>query len=573
MPSQVFFNVRPFQTRTAYVRDGLLRDIFYQRESRPSLAGAVYKGRVSRLSKGLNFAFVDIGLTKAGFLYGKDVGDGKKPLSQALRAGEDVIVQVKSDPNREKGARLSMNISLPGKYLVYMPRQKKKAAVSRRISDEKERERLLNLLRRLQTGAGTGAGTSESSTEQSASRRRKAPAAANEGGAFLVRTLGAGKQEEDFQKDLKALKQQWEELKKLFQKKAGTGELQKAPSLHLSYLRDFAGELDEILVDDKAAFQEMKAALKTVRPEQAPLLKLHSEKTPLFEAYSLQPQIDDLFARKVRLKSGGFLIIEELEAFTVIDVNSGRFMGKAADKPHRGGAPRNGPHRGGPNLGGPHRGGRGRGAAARNSGRAGGGTSASSSIADLNSGRAGGGTSASSSIADLNREAAAVIARQVRLRHIAGIILIDFVDMEDPKDGEQLVALLQEEFADDKSRPKVFPMGELGMVQITRKRTLPSLSAFISEKCPHCTGTGRLLSPDSVGVEMLFALEKTARKRGGLFFRKKVSLRVFCHPEIKKWTEAAPQALDFLHKELSVYPELVAKKSFPLHRFEIQKIF
>ena len=558
MPSQVFFNVRPFQTRTACVRDGLLRDIFYQRESRPSLVGAVYKGRVSRLSKGLNFAFLDIGLQKAGFLYGKDVGDGKKPLSQALRAGEDLIVQVKSDPNREKGARLSMNLSLPGKYLVYMPLQKKKAAVSRRIPDGPEKERLLQLLRRLQNEAG------ESAPPR---RRDSAPDSHRGEGALLVRTLGAGKTEEDFQQDLKALKHQWEELQKLFQKKSGTGELQKAPSLNLSYLRDFPGRLDEILIDDKAAFQEMKAALKTVRPELAALLKLHSDKTPLFEAYSIQQQIDDLFARKVRLKSGGFLIIEELEAFTVIDVNSGRFMGKAAGgrggglrrrgtRNRGGGAPRGGANLGGPNLGGPSYGG--------SAGKPGGGRGSMSFYS-------GGGPGASSSIADLNMEATAVIARQVRLRHIAGIILIDFVDMEDPKDGEQLVARLQEEFADDKSRPKVFPMGELGMVQITRKRTLPSLSAFISEKCPHCTGTGRRPSPDSVGVEMLFALEKTARKRGG-WFRRKLSLRVFCCPEIKKWAEAAPQALDFLNKELSVYPEFVAKKNFPLHRFEIQKL-
>ena len=121
MSSEIFFNVRPFQSRVAYIKDGLLKDLFYQRESNPSLVGAIYKGRVSRLSKGLNFAFVDIGLQKAGFLYGKDVGDGKKPLEKILQTGQEVMVQIKSDANREKGTRLSMNIALPGKYLVYIP--------------------------------------------------------------------------------------------------------------------------------------------------------------------------------------------------------------------------------------------------------------------------------------------------------------------------------------------------------------------------------------------------------------------------------------------------------------------
>ena len=140
MSSRIFFNIRPFQSRVAYVSEGSLRDIFYQRESSPTLVGAIYKGRVSRLSKGLNFAFVDIGLDKAGFLYGKDVNDGKRPLSRELQVGQEVMVQIKSDANRDKGTRLSMNIALPGKYLVYIPGQKGgKNAVSRRIMDRKEK--------------------------------------------------------------------------------------------------------------------------------------------------------------------------------------------------------------------------------------------------------------------------------------------------------------------------------------------------------------------------------------------------------------------------------------------------
>lgn len=477
MSSRIFFHVRPYQTRVAYVKDNLLKDIFYQRESNPTLVGAIYKGKVSRLSKGLNFAFVDIGLDKAGFLYGKDVNYGKKPLSKVLQVGEEVMVQIKSDANREKGTRLSMNISLPGKYLVYMPTQKEKSAVSRRILNRKEKSRLSQILEEFK-----------------------------ESGALLIRTLGQGKSKEDFQKDLLTLKHQWQELSELFQKKTTVGVLRKSPSLGLSYLRDLPYNIDEIFVDDKETYHEMKTYLKSIRPEWNSKLKFYNKKQPLFEAFSIENQVEETFNRKVQLKNGGFLIFEELEAFTVIDVNSGRFMGKKAP---------------------------------------------------------------ASTILDLNLEAARMIARHVRLRHISGIILIDFIDMENPKDGEKLVSSLQEEFMEDKSKPKVFPMAELGMVQITRKRTYPSLSAFVSEKCSHCLGTGRLKSVSSIGIEALMALEKVAIKRRG-WFQKKISVRVFCHPEVKKWMEEVPTVFDFLKKEFALLPEFVPKKSFPLSRFEIK---
>ena len=479
MSSRIFFNIRPFQSRVAYVSEGSLRDIFYQRESSPTLVGAIYKGRVSRLSKGLNYAFVDIGLDKAGFLYGKDVNDGKRPLSRELQVGQEVMVQIKSDANRDKGTRLSMNIALPGKYLVYIPGQKGgKNAVSRRIMDRKEKSRLSKILEGF-----------------------KEPC------ALLVRTLGEGKSLEDFTKDLESLKNQWQNLQELFQEKTSVGEIRKSPSLELSYLRDFSDSIDEIFVDNKETYQEMKAFLKITRPEWKSHLKLHSKKEPLFEAFSIESQIEEIFSRKVRMKNGGFLVIEELEAFTVIDVNSGRHMGKKTP---------------------------------------------------------------ASTILDLNMEAAEMIARQVRLRHLAGIILVDFIDMESPEDGEKLVSCLQEGFAEDKSCPRVFPMGELGMVQITRKRTYPSLSAFVSEKCTHCSGQGRLKSVSSVAIEVLIALEKFALSRQ-TWFKRKLSVRVFCHSDIKSWIEKQPRTLDFLKKEFAIFLELVPKKQFSLNRFEIKK--
>ena len=480
MASKVFFNVRPYQSRVAHVKDGFLRDIFYQRESSPTLVGAIYKGRVSRLSKGLNYAFVDIGLDKAGFLYGRDVNDGKKPLNKVLSAGQEVMVQVKSDANREKGTRLSMNVALPGKHLVYIPGQRGKSAVSRRISDRKEKARLSKILESFK-----------------------------EPGAILVRTLGEGKSEEDFRGDLEVLKNQWENLRRLFEEKSDLGEIQKSPSPGLSYLRDLPEAIDEIFIDDRETYEEMKAFLKSNRPELKSSLKFHSKKLPLFEEFSIESKVEEVFNKKVRLKNGGSLVIEELEAFTVIDVNSGRYMGKKTP---------------------------------------------------------------ASTILALNLEAAQMIARQVRLRHLAGIILVDFIDMEDPEDGEKLVSCLQEGFADDKSCPRVFPMGELGMVQITRKRTYPSLSAFVSDKCSHCLGTGRLKSVSSTAIEVLMALEKVALKRRGWWFQKKVSVQVLCHLDVKKWIEQQQGAFDFLKKEFSLYPELIPKKSFPPHRFEIKKL-
>ncbi|MCY4513290.1 MAG: ribonuclease E/G, partial [Bdellovibrionales bacterium] len=217
MSSQILFNVRPHQTRMAFVKDGVLKDIFYHRDQDPSLMGAIYRGRVSRLAKRLNFAFVELGLKKSGFLYGKDVVNrGNQSLQQTLKPGNFTLVQIKSDPARGKGPRLTQELSFSGRYLVYMPTQAKKVAVSRRIPSAKDRERLFEILKNM-----------------------------NEPCALIARTLAEGRSEEELKKDLKILKLKWMQVEADYKKAEGIKELQKGFDPGVTYLKDLMNDTVE----------------------------------------------------------------------------------------------------------------------------------------------------------------------------------------------------------------------------------------------------------------------------------------------------------------------------------------
>ena len=481
MAVEAFINVRPYQTRVACVEKGILKQTFYHRKEQPSLVGALYKGRVAKITKSLNFAFVDLSLEKAGFLYGKDLKGQNKDIAQMLRSGQEVLVQIKADPLRNKGVRLSMEIGLAGLYMVYLPGQRTKSTLSRQIVSQEERKRLSEIVKSFK-----------------------------EKGALIVRTFAQGRTKEELYRDLEQLKSQWVEIQEKFQNQKNLGLLQKGEDSLLDFLRDILSlEVNRIVIDEKETFNKVRKWIKAFRPDLAKKVEYYKETKALFDNFRLESQVYKTQQKKVILKNGGFLIFEELEAFSVIDVNSGRFSGR---------------------------------------------------------------TSLSKSLLNLNLEAAKMIAEQIRLRHLGGIILVDFIDMEDSEDREKVVSCLEQGFKGDKFHPKVFPMGELGMVQITRKRSANSLSHFMTEVCPSCNGQGRKDTLPTIASALFLKVEKFSPS-GFSFLRKKQKLKIFCRPELKSYVEKKEkETLDFFEKKLSLCLLWEEDQTLNSGNFKIEKL-
>ena len=478
---EVFISVRPYQTRVACVEKNQLKQIFFHRGHSPSRVGAIYKGKVIQINKSLNFAFVDLGLERSGFLYGKDLAGPNKEISKNLRKGQNILVQIKADPIRKKGVRLTQEISLPGLFLVYIPQQRQKVSVSRQIRDLEERTRLNEIIKKLELR-----------------------------GSLIVRTLSHGQSEKNLSTEFKQLKENWVQLQESFKKQRTLGQIQAGEEPLFSCLRDLLSfSIDRLVVDDKETSKRISQFLKGVSGDLAKKVEFFKSSDSLFESFHLESQVDRAQQKKVLLRNGGFLIFEELEAFTVIDVNSGRFKGE------------------------------------RN-------------LAD--------------SILQLNLEAARKIADQIPLRHLGGIILVDFVDMEKPEDGEKVVACLEKGLQRDKAYPKVFKMGELGMVQITRKRSANSLTHFMTEFCQNCQGTGRKKTIPTLVTELFSKLERMAPKGLQSFLGKK-TIRILCHPDIKSYIEKKEQeSLDFFRKKLSLSLLLEPDKKINQENFRIEKL-
>jgi ribonuclease E len=371
--------------------------------------GNIYLGRVQNVLPGMEAAFIDVGRGRNAVLYAGEVSydeeiDGEAPrIEHVLKAGQNVMVQVTKDPMGGKGARLTQEISLPGRYLVFVPNSQV-FGISRRLPDA-ERQRLKDILKRVRPPEH----------------------------GLIVRTAAEGATEEDLEKDLERLRAEWAEIEKSKKRGKAPRVLYEEPELTVRVVRDMfnEGEFKEIITDSPSLYERVKEYLESVAPELVSKVRMHTGPLPVLEAYHALEQIYKALDRKVWLPSGGYIVIDKTEAMTVIDVNTGKHVGKA-------------------NL--------------------------------------------EETVTKTNIEAAEEIARQLRLRDIGGIIIIDFIDMLFERNKQKVIDMLRNELAQDKTRSQVFDIGPLGLLEVTRKRVSAGLLESFSETCPTCEGRGILLT-------------------------------------------------------------------------------
>ncbi|MGD0996772.1 MAG: Rne/Rng family ribonuclease [Thermoleophilia bacterium] len=404
------------EMRVALVEDGRLAEIYIERPGKRSYAGNIYRGKVDNVLPGMDAAFVDIGLERNGFLYVDDVADPdngeKRPhkITQMLKPGQELLVQVSKDPMGSKGARLTGQLSLAGRYLVYVPGGSG-VGVSRRLPAD-ERDRLRELCKSLKT----------------------------KDAGLIVRTVAEGKSVEEMKNDLRFLSRLWARLKTKAEKVKAPGLLYAEADVSLQVARDLYNEsFSAVLVDDAKRRKELVAYLEKVAPELATRVKPYDGDEPLFRAHGIEEQISKALERRVPLPSGGNLVIDHTEALTVIDVNTGRFTG---------------------------------------------------------------GKGLEDTITRNNLEAAREVVRQLRLRDIGGIIIIDFIDMEYARNREAVLAKLQAELETDRTKTYVVEISPLGLVEMTRQNITDGARGILTQTCPFCEGKARILSAETMAISV-----------------------------------------------------------------------
>lgn len=409
---EILINVTPREVRAALLENGILQEVFIERDTRRGLISNIYKGRVSRVLPGMQAAFVDIGLERTAFLHASDIAtkslpDGEQAtqspadIRELVREGAEVLVQVVKDPLGNKGARLSTFITLPSRYLVLLPGGSG-VGISSRIEDEDERNRLRGLL-----------GDMLDDTEE---------------GGVIARTAAEGATAEALRADLKFLRKLWSSVQQAGRERKARELVHEDLPLPMRILRDLVSpDVGKILVDSESDFDRMKAFTASFLPEITPKLELYTRRRPIFDLHGCEEEIRKALDRSIPLKSGGYVIFDQTEAMTTVDVNTGGYVG------HR-------------NL--------------------------------------------EETIFRTNLEAAVTIARQLRLRNLGGIIIIDFIDMEEAEHRDRVLVALEEAMAQDHARHQTTPVSPLGLVEMTRKRTRESLQHILCEECPSCEGRG-----------------------------------------------------------------------------------
>ena len=507
MPGQLLvINADGPETRVALIEKGLLAELYIERRRERGIVGNIYKGRVKRVLPGMQAAFVDLGVEKSAFLYVGDIRGapedfralfsdssdddpkaGKKGdkgraadkrgarIEDLVKEGQEVLVQVAKGPIGTKGARVTSYVSLPGRNLVFMPTVDH-IGISRRIGSDKERKRLRAIIESMRPpGAG-----------------------------FIVRTVADGVSEKDLRADMEFLIKLWNSILKKKQTQRAPAQLYNDLDLLLRTVRDlFTPEVDKLILDSRSEYERLQKFVGAFMPDFAGKIELYDGREPIFDGYGLESEIDRALERKVLLKSGGSLIIDQGEALTAIDVNTGKFVGKKS-------------------------------------------------------------MSLEETITKTNLEACKEVADQLRLRNIGGMIIVDFIDMDKDSNREKVLRTFEDALKADKAKANVTKISELGLVEMTRKRTRESLGRMLTEGCPYCEGKGYVKSKTTVCAEILRRL----RRDGATF--KSDGIVITCNPEIADLLVTVEQSyLEEQEKRLQKRIIVAAKKRFHVEKFEL----
>ncbi|WP_024460787.1 ribonuclease G [Marinimicrobium sp. LS-A18] len=432
MSEELLINVSPVETRVALVENGVVQELHIERSHGKGYVGNIYKGKVVRVLPGMQAAFVEIGLARTAFIHASDMAEadedegrrGEVPdIRTLVREGQTLLVQVSKDPIGTKGARLTTNLSLSSRYLVYMPNSAH-IGVSTRIDDDAERQRLRGQVESLAEEAGVS-------------------------GGFILRTVAEGVGADELRNDIDFLQKLWLD----FQDKCTNAPVPSAihtdMPLFLRALRDLArAPIEKIRVDSRMSWTQMREFATSYYPELVDLIECYSGERPLLDLYGVEDEIARALDTRVPLKSNGYLIVEQTEAMTTVDVNTGAFVGRR-------------------NL--------------------------------------------EETIFKTNMEAASAIVRQLRLRNLGGIIILDFIDMKDPEHERQVLRTLEKALEKDHAKTSITGVSELGLVEMTRKRTRESLGQMLCEPCPLCSGRGLVKSAETVCYEIFREILREAR--------------------------------------------------------------
>ena len=459
MQRRVLINADDYEIRICVVENSKLAEYILERRDEERTVGNIYKGVVTSIIPGMEAAFLDIGLPRNAFLYIQDIyprydfeflaeegleeEEEESPASplppvtirDLLKEQQQILVQLHKEPIGAKASRVTTNITLPGRFLVLLPNTRH-IGISRKIENGSERDQLKEIVSKL----------------------------VPENMGVIIRTAALGCPPETLKKDLDRLLEEWKNIQSRLAKSPAPALVYKNTNLVFQFLRDIISEeLDEIVIDEPWLYSEVVNYLKNISPDIAYMVTLYDEATPIFRAYATDLEIQGLRSKKIWLNSGGYIVIEETEAMTVIDVNTGRYLGKH-------------------NL--------------------------------------------EETVFKTNLEAASEISRQLRLRDIGGIIIIDFIDMQDLPHQAKLIAHFEEHLKRDRSRSNLFPLTELGLLQMTRKRVRKSLNKKLTQPCPYCRRDGFILSVESMIIQTFRTFEEICREEAPT----KVTLRV--HPRV-----------------------------------------
>jgi ribonuclease G len=469
MTKEMIVTSTAHQTVVAILEDDLVAEIFVERERQRGVVGNVYKGRVSKVLPGMQSSFIDIGLERDGFLYvaevvdaveefaklaaddeeeGKGRGRDKEPaeppkIEDLLKPGQEILVQVVKEPLGTKGARLTSHVTMPGRFLVFMPTVDH-IGVSRKIDAREERSRLRGIVREFREAHGFT-------------------------GGVIIRTAAEGRPRQDIESDLETFHAIWTDMRRKMESLRAPAVIYHEQSLVAKLLRDLlTDEFSAIRIDNADEYRRVQDLVQRILPQLAPRVSLYDKPFPIFEEYGVQAELDRALASKVWLKSGGSIVINHTEALVAVDVNTGRYVGK------------------------------------KSSGR----------LEDT--------------IVKTNLEAVQEIVRQIRLRDLGGIIVLDFIDMEEKKNRQKVFQAVEQELKKDRSPSKAVQVSDFGLIIITRKRVKQSLERVMTEPCPYCTGTGMIKASATICYEILSEVRKVAGDLNG----HRLVLRV--HPDIAR---------------------------------------